>query len=273
MQQKWIALTAGLGTSEFEAAADRVKERLEKFPQINMVKAVKSGDLRVECPRVFEKYEDYLNSRTKGYGYMAYKAELVQSAFEGAYGECDGVIWVDAGCEVVVNSLSKKKLDDFINYAEENGVACFTLDTDELMYTKRDLFRAFPSIDPESAGPQIQTTWFLLHGSTGKQVSQEWLRVVMDGIENLDLSPSRNGEHPEFIEHRNDQSIFSLVCKELEIKPMAYKPVNGNSSFKSSLRGIPHPFWTSRNRTGQTTIPGWVRLLERIDFVDRAKPS
>lgn len=135
-----------------------------------MVKAVKSGELRLECPRVFEKYEDYLNSRTKGFGYMAYKAELVQSAFEGAYGECDGVIWVDAGCEVVVNSLSKKKLDDFINYAEENGVACFTLDTDELMYTKRDLFRAFPSIDPESAGPQIQTTWFLLHGSTGKQV-------------------------------------------------------------------------------------------------------
>lgn len=38
----------------------------------------------------------------------------------------------------------------------------------------------------------------------------------MDGIENLDLSPSRNGEHPEFIEHRNDQSIFHLFAKKWE---------------------------------------------------------
>lgn len=266
MADTWIALTAGLGSVQFEEAADRVSYKLGKFPQISKVINIKTEDLKNASPMVVEKYSEYLSTEIKGYGYMSYKAELSHNALKGTFGECDGLIWVDAGCEVLVNTFTIRRFNGFLEYAKKNGAACFTLDTPESSYTKRDVFEKFPDINPELAGPQIQTTWFILHGKIGMQIAKEWLRITLDGIHNLDLKHSALGERPEFIEHRNDQSIFSLVCKNMHIRPMPYEPVNGISSCKSSLRGISHPFWVSRNRTGKSLIPNLVQLTEKIPF-------
>ena len=195
---------------------------------------------------------------------MCWKAEIVHKAMEGFWGDFDGVIWIDAGCEVSINPLSQFKLRKFEKFAKKHGVACFTLDTLEIEYTKRDLFEKFPQIDPFSAGKQIQTTWFLLHGQKGRKIASEWFSTVVSGTNLLELTPSKNPEFANFIENRYDQSVFSLVCKTNEVPIMKYKPTNGYSSRLNRLRGLFNPIWTARNRFGLTIKRPYHRIVENI---------
>ncbi len=251
-QDRWLAVTAGMGSADFEGAATRVKGSLEKAGITSNVVAILTPDLQEVCPVTTAIYSNYLNPDVHGYGFMCWKAEIVKAAFDGKWGSYDGVLWLDAGCEVSINPVSKIRFQYFKFFARKNGVAAFTLKTKEIEYTKRDLFELFPEIDPRSAGDQIQTTWMLFHGSTGRTIANEWFDLVCKGTNLLDFSPSLLNEYPEFIQNRNDQSAFSLVCKMNRLRIMKYKPTAGTGSLLATFRGLFHPFWTSRNRTSRS---------------------
>jgi len=248
----WLAVTAGVGSQDFEEAANRVGNDLISSKQFEKVVVVTTKDLPSVCPETSSLYRDLMNSNTRGYGYMCWKAEIVNAATQGKWGNYDGVVWIDAGCEVTINPFSAFRLNRFKNFAINHGVACFSLDTLEIQYTKMDVFREFPEVDPEQAGKQIQTTWFLLHGEKGTRIANEWLKTVLLGTHMLDLQPSLKGEHPSFIENRYDQSTFSLVCKKNKIRVMPYRATAGSGSLISYLRGFFNPIWTSRNRVGRS---------------------
>jgi len=251
-QDRWIAVTAGVGSANFEGAALRVKESLDKSKVFDKVVAVLTQDLKELCPITTGIYSDYLRTDVHGYGFMCWKAEIVKAALDGKWGSFDGVIWIDAGCEVSINPASTVRLKYFKRFARKHGVASFTLKTNEIQYTKRDLFALFPSIDPKSAGAQIQTTWILFYGKLGRTIANEWLDLVAKGANLLDFSPSVLPEFPEFIQNRNDQSAFSLVCKKNQVKIMRYIPTAGTGSLTANFRGLFHPFWTTRNRTSKS---------------------
>jgi hypothetical protein len=261
---KWLAVTAGVGSTDFEEAAIRVRGSLAQSGIVDEVVAVTTTDLNSVCPKTSKLYQPLMNVNTRGYGFMCWKAEIVNAAMQGFWGDYDGVIWVDAGCEVSINSISRRKFNKFRNFAIEHGVAAFTLDTLEIEYTKRDVFEIFPFIDPEEAGKQIQTTWFFLHGETGRKVAQEWLNTVLLGTHMLDQNPSSKPEFEKFIENRNDQSTFSMVCKDNHVPIMPYRPTAGYGSIFSSIRSYIEPIWTSRNRRGESLKNSFHRALEKI---------
>jgi hypothetical protein len=259
---KWLAVTAGVGNKDFEEAAIRVRDSLATSGIVDKVVAVTTRDLLSVCPKTSSLYKRVMNADTRGYGFMSWKAEIVNAAFQGMWGQFDGVVWIDAGCEVTINPASRIRFNKFKNFAIKHGVAAFTLDTLEIEYTKRDLFEIFPEISPTNAGKQIQTTWFFLHGDLGRKIAQQWLETVMIGTHLLDLNPSANSEFKEFVENRYDQSTFSLVCKKNQIRIMHYRPTAGSGSLLSILRGVFNPIWTSRNRQGKSTKNRFIQLLE-----------
>jgi hypothetical protein len=260
---KWLAVTAGVGSMDFEEAAIRVREALAQSGIVDEVVAITTTDLNSVCPGTSKLYQALMNVDTRGYGFMCWKAEIVHTAMQGFWGDFEGVIWVDAGCEVSINSISKRKFNKFRNFAIENGVAAFTLDTLEIEYTKRDIFEIFPAIDPKEAGKQIQTTWFFLHGDTGRKIAQEWLGTVLLGTHMLDLNPSSKPEFENFIENRYDQSTFSMVCKNNQIPIMSYRPTAGYGSIFSFIRGFLHPIWTARNRQGKSRKSRLIKFFEK----------
>ena len=247
-REKWIAITAGLGSADFEGAAIRVKESLEKSGTVDKVVAVLTADLKEICPTTAKIYSPYLNQNVHGFGFWCWKAEIVIEALSGRWGDFDGVIWIDAGCEVSINPISLLRFNSYKHCARRNGLACFSLNTAEIEFTKRDLFELFPSIDPKNAGEQIQATWMFFHRKRGHKIAQEWFDLVCSGVNFLDFSPSALPEYPEFIQNRNDQSAFSMVCKANKVKVMKHKPTAGTGSYISVLRGFVNPIWTSRNR-------------------------
>lgn len=252
VKENWVILTAGFGTQNFKDAAARVKNEAVKFGVTERVIAILADDLSFACPSTSAKYSEYLNEIHHGYGYFAWKSELVNAAFDGKWGPCDGVIWIDGGCEVNVNSFSSRTLRKFMELARINGAAAFTLKTTDEEYSKAKLLSLHEFRDIDPATPQFQATWFLLGGEKGRLIAKKWFDISIRDISYLNYSSDGVEESPSFKEHRFDQSIFSLVLKSFGISPIAnFTPVDGHS-FKSQLRGFNHPFWTSRNRHGKT---------------------
>jgi hypothetical protein len=252
VNESWIILTAGFGAQNFKDAAARVKCEAEKFRVSGRVIAVLDGDISFTCPSTSTKYKDYFNEGHHGFGYFAWKSELVNAAFQGKWGPCDGVIWIDGGCEVNVNCVSSRTLRKLMKLALVNGVAAFTLNTTDEEYSKSKLLSLpeFERVDPKT--PQFQATWFLLGGERGRLVAQKWFEISMLDISYLDFSNTGVSESPNFKEHRFDQSIFSLVLKSLGIDSIKnFTPVDGHS-VRSQIRGFSHPIWSSRNRYGQS---------------------
>jgi len=257
MSNKWVLLTAGLGGASFEAAARRVISQSESLFGWQRRIALTSQNLREYCPSCSSRYSHILTPHTVGFGYMAWKAEIVFRTLRNDFGPCDGVVWVDAGCEVVSNPLSRLILKHHMRAARQVGAAVFTLDTPEMAYTKRDLFEEFPDIPSNDRSPQIQTTNFYLYGVDGLEIAKRWFEISIKSEAMIDESPSKLGESREFVIHRHDQSIFSLCCKTKSHFRKFKTLTTGSNTKSASFRGFGSPFWAARNRTGVSQVPNW----------------
>jgi hypothetical protein len=253
MRSKWLLLTAGFGSPDMNAAAERVKSQAISLGIFDRVLAFSDADLETACPDVYKNYREYLSPSHKGFGYFSWKVELVSSALSGKFGDFDGVVWVDAGCEIYNAPWTRWRLRRWLKQTEKKGVFAYTLSTPEQDFTKKTLFNLFPNLNKEDRSPQFQATWFILHGEKGRSIANEWFRIALLNISTLDLSASPGGEVPSFVEHRFDQSILSLVLKDSKVSAERYIPAGGNTGILSLIRARTlHPIWTSRNRTGQT---------------------
>jgi hypothetical protein len=252
MTSKWFLLTAGFGSPEMEAAALRVRGQAQSLELFSTVIAFTNEDLPKSCPNMVTQYGGYLNSSHKGFGYFAWKVELVHSALSGTFGPCDGVVWVDAGCEVYNSLWTRLRLKSWMRNAEKTGTFVYSLDTPEQDFTKKALFDHFPGLDSSDRSPQFQATWFMLHGDIGKSIADQWMEIASSGISTLDLSQSPGGEVETFKEHRNEQSALSLILKSRGVRANSVSGFSGFSTLKSRIVSEITPFWTVRNRSGNS---------------------
>lgn len=269
---KWLLITAGLGSENFEASAQRVARSARRFSILEHVVALNTEETIQLCSEVRAKYSCQFKSEVRGFGFMAWKAEVVDKALRGHFGEVDGVLWVDGGCEIYPSLWTEKKLKKILKSAERSGLYAFTLDTPEYRYTKKFLLDKYLDVPNILNSPQIQTTWFALYGTVGRRISAEWKSRTLEDFRNLDTSPSPQGEYKGFIENRYDQSIFSLVCKSLGVKPAANFNVSGGNGFFSLIRALRYPIWASRNRTGQSIIPRFVTGIGNASLLLKIYP-
>ncbi len=257
MKDNWVFITAGLGSSEFQAAAERLAKQSKKLYKWKNQVTLTSENLEFFCPIVFSKYRKILNKQTKGYGYMCWKAEIVYRAMNNEFGPCDGVVWVDAGCEGNSNAISRYFLRRHLRKAQKYGAEVFSLQTPEMFFSKKDLFAEFLGLDNQDLTPQFQTTNFYLHGEVGKLIARRWFEIVIKSQRMIDEVPSLLGEPDGFVEHRHDQSVFSLVCKSINRYHEFWPLTAGSGSRKALIRGFCAPFWATRNRTGISSMPKW----------------
>jgi hypothetical protein len=259
-KSNWVLVTAGLGEQNFQDAAERVVSQAKGLKMFSECLVLSDVNVEKNAFQITDRYPGLFSSSNWGYGYMTYKPAALLNLMDGTFGKFSGAVWVDAGCEIYPSYLNLIRFRYFILIAKRRGIACFTLDTPEYQYTKRELFDFFEVPDPISYGSQIQATWFLVYGEKGKRIMREWLECILENEEKFNFDVSSD-EYSDFIQHRNDQSIFSMVCKRNNIIPMRLKPTPGCGSWRTLLRGFFHPIWTSRNRSGVTTIPRIYRFF------------
>lgn len=254
VQSKIVLLTAGLAPDNFVRAAKRISIEVRQLYKFSDIHVLGESNLAKYCPTTAKLYGEFLNPEIRGYGYWIWKPEFIYRVLAGEFGSVDQVVWVDSGCEVNANFVSKKVFARRVGATEDSGFWLHALQSTDYEYSKHDVISQFPEVSKlQLRSPQIQANYMHFSRNQGLPIVEEWFSRTTEKISNVNFE-TLNSENEEFVEHRSDQSILSLTAKSHGITFNRLNLPNGGSR-KAMIRGIFEPIWISRNREGKSRIP------------------
>jgi hypothetical protein len=154
----------------------------------------------------------HLLEEKKGAGYWLWKPYFCQKAFnELKMG--DILLYIDGG--LVLQSNGARDLAAYFKICQqsESGLVVFEQLYKQESWTKGDVFKEL-QMPMEKYGKLAQHLAGIIiiqKRETNVNLFNEWLEhATKPGL--IDDSPSKSANHTEFITHRHDQSIFSLLA-------------------------------------------------------------
>lgn len=173
-------------------------------------------------------FSEYLKPGIRGFGYWSWKAQIILQTLR-QMNDGDLLQYTDAGCHL--NPKGRKKLDEYFLKAQlsESGILAFQAipptfhdeniklpDLRESRWCKGDLcdalgVRSSPSImDTQTIGAGII---FIKKCDESIRIVNSWLDIYKNNFNLIDDSKSKSENPIGFVEHRHDQSIFSILAK------------------------------------------------------------
>jgi hypothetical protein len=176
------------------------------------------------------QYTEHLRHGVRGFGYWCWKPQIIKQTLE-KMNEGDILQYTDAGCHL--NYRGRARLTEYFDLAAkaETGILAFQAvpsmdprlalcrkfpDLSEYKWCKGDLLDYFavrnnPAITHTQAiGAGII---FLRKSVQAITLIDEWLKVFHSNFSLINDAPSVSPNLDGFVEHRHDQSIFSILCK------------------------------------------------------------
>lgn len=175
-----------------------------------------------------EKYKDKLTSKLRGYGYWCWKPQIILQLLDQV-NEGDIIQYTDAGCHL--NKNGKARLMEYFELADQSksGILAFAAfppsfhdstielpDLSDYKWCKADLLERMNVISNESITHSQTVTAgiiFIRKSEQSRAIIQKWADVIAADFSLLDDSKSKRENIKGFVEHRHDQSIFSILCK------------------------------------------------------------
>lgn len=185
-----------------------------------------------------KQFKPYLTIGSRGYGYWCWKPQIILQTLADM-DDGDILQYTDAGCHLNVNG--RDRLDEYfkITASSASGILAFQtkipepplvydgrnlLDLRDYKWTKGDLIDYFDVrhrndiINTPTIGAGII---FIKKCPESLTIIKKWLTTIEDNFAYIDDTPSVGPNIDGFIEHRHDQSIFSLLCKINNIKTLS----------------------------------------------------
>lgn len=201
------------GDSRYGASRERLQEQAEDFDLFDAIHLYNEYDL----PTFFrEDFNEQLRADVRGFGYWVWKPRVILEIL-AKMDDGDVLLYVDMGCHL--NSRGKEKLLEYWQEVKQNesGFLVSQLEAirKECYWTKGDLLDYFKVRGTDTAfSPQYQVGVIFVRKETGTVgLIQRWLKLYYECFHLLDDSPSRSPDEAGFVEHRNDQSVLSLLLK------------------------------------------------------------
>jgi len=214
------------------------------------VKGYTDRDLKTDKD-FWEKHGNFIESNPRGYGYWIWKPYLIMKSLK-SLNDGDVLIYSDVGCYLNLNANSVKRLYEYIEIVKNSryGILSFQLEHLEYKYNKRVTIREIVGLIPNpntnqiiNSGQCMATIVILCKTPYSIMLTKQWWGYA----ENYNLINDTivDFEHPEFVDHRHDQSIYSLLVKRngaVMVKDETYFYPNWR------IYGADYPFWAIRNR-------------------------
>lgn len=181
-------------------------------------------------PAFRKKFADKLKNGVRGFGYWCWKPQVIWQQLEQMQaGEV--LQYSDAGCHL--NAAGIGRLNDYFELANSSGSGILAFQAippqKPLMYdgrklraiverewSKGDLLDWFGVRNvqdvvetPQYAGGII----FIKKCAESSEIIRCWMDLYHKDFSLADDSASKSPNLPGFVEHRHDQSIFSILCK------------------------------------------------------------
>jgi hypothetical protein len=173
------------------------------------------------------KYSDIL-SQKRGAGYWLWKPYFINKMLKQIeYG--DYLFYSDSGAMIIKNI--DLLISELCKYKQD--IMGFELPLIEEQWTKKELFLSL-NCDEEKyhKSNQILATYILIRKSKiSEQFISDYLRYSCDIINISDVFISSIKQQNNFLEHRHDQSIYSLLYKKYNLRPFKDPSQYGNNPF------------------------------------------
>ncbi len=206
-----------------------------------------------------KKFKKQLKITVRGFGYWCWKPQIILQTLE-LVNDGDIVLYMDAGSYLNLNG--KKRLYEYFDIINQDslGILAFrSKNFREKELTKADVFNYFNVIDDieYTESTQIEAGHIILKKNEQTvQFIKEWLEVISKKFSLIDDTPSISRNFKEFISHRHDQSIFSILAKKYNVKTV---PISETYSDNWDMMDN-FPLWAKRDKEYSRTFFQKVRL-------------
>jgi hypothetical protein len=170
--------------------------------------------------------------KVKGYGYWTWKPIIIDHYLDLA-NEGDIIHYADAGCHIIRQGGENFRRYCSIVSMHPSNILAFSTITDnslrdagfgrpiwiERNYTKSSVVKYFNLSEVELSTPQIEaTTLFIQKSKSSCSIIKQWKELAYNQIELFeDNEIDEYTENGDNIQHRNDQSIFSILSKRSNV--------------------------------------------------------
>ena len=211
---------------DLNRSAIRFINQSEKMKIYEKIKVYGLNDLSDQKKKQIESFQ-----KKRLFGYASWKPEIILNFIKNI--PKDSIVqYSDVGCHF--NNKGVERLKDYMMIADKSEILAFqykmpnfNLEKElkfqiyfEKQYTKSDLFKFFnlENDSPIVSSEQIWSgTMFFKNNTKTEIFLKKWLEIC--NVNHLiDDTPSIEINHDEFIEHRHDQSAFSILCKINKVK-------------------------------------------------------
>jgi len=222
-------------SSDLHRSLSRIKKEAKNMDIYDRINILTEIDLNNDFKQQFRQH---LTNGSRGYGYWSWKPQIILQTLVNM-DDGDILQYTDAGCHL--NEKGKNRLEEYFKIATNSasGILAFQtkkpdpplvydgrnlLDLRDYKWTKGDLLDYFnvrfrnEIINTPTIGA---TVIFIRKCPASLIVIKQWLKTIQDNFSLIDDTPSISPNIDGFIEHRHDQSIFSLLCKINNIKTLS----------------------------------------------------
>ena len=236
MTNQYIFLT--FGNQKYYNSLNRIKNEALSFNIFDKILIYNDLNLKNDFSDFWQSHENFITNNPRGYGYWIWKSYLVLKTLE-TMNENDILVYADAGCSL--NNHGINRLNEYFEIVKNSnyGILSFELGFLEKIYTKMDAFHELKMDKNQYLNSkQIMATIFILKkcNHTIKLINEWYKFVCIYHLVDDSESNSKNDEN--FIEHRHDQSIFSLIRKKYGTEIISDETWYSNWDF-DSIKNIP----------------------------------
>jgi hypothetical protein len=191
----------------------------------------------------------FITQHSQGYGLWLWKPLIIQDALDKNK-DALGVIYLDAGCELNVNHISKQRFKEYLDLALREHLLVFEMNLLEYNYTSHEVInRIYPNLLEDHK--QISAAVIFVKNSIkARKIIKMWHELITEN-DNANLIGKvyktileKDTSKPALISHRNDQSILSLVLRKLNIITI---PDETYWAPDWKNLGKNYPIWVTRN--------------------------
>ena len=214
---KWF-ITFGAGSHNYYEAGNRLIKQANSVELFDKTTLYTDSYLNNDID-FWNQHSNFITNNPRGYGYWLWKPYIIKKTMEQMQ-DGDILLYLDCGCEIDKNK--KGEISEFLEFVKnENIIGTYTKTDKE--YNKMDLIKKLNMLDTKYIDePQRQAgaILFCVCDKT-RNIVNEWYELACD-YHNIDDTPSISVNLSCFIEHRHDQSIYSLLKKKYDVYSYKY---------------------------------------------------
>lgn len=229
--------------------AARKSQFLAEAERLNIFHKVSFFDHSMLPSAFLEQHNHFMQSQGRGFGYWIWKPLVIELALETA-SPGDVIVYLDAG--FTLNEGGRHRFLEYIDITLDSSDKMLSFQNihTEYRWTKADLAQRLGVLQsPRIMSTSQLSSGFILLGKTSSNADlvREWKQIAVESNYHYsDDTPSEVQNHPEFVEHRHDQSISSLLRKSRGTALTHYE-VQSYAPYFDSLK--PRlPAWATRLR-------------------------